>query len=124
MQTNCKPWKRDLENAMDPISGILLISSLFASNAQHFTGHKIVLYLALSLDLIFVIVLLALIMYEAVVRKTDYEITWEARIAAVPTETSPSLIQSDSHKFVHTPLMRSPITIEDQSTVLDIMGQN
>jgi hypothetical protein len=124
MQTTCKPWKRNMENTMDPIGGILLISSLFASNAQHFNGHKIVLYLALTLDLIYLIALIALFVYEAVVRKTNYEIIWEARFAAVPTETSPSLNQNDADKFIHTPLMRLPFTMEDQTTVLDAMDEN
>jgi Leucine-rich repeat (LRR) protein len=109
LQTTFRPWKRRTENLVDPIGGILLILSLFASNtSKGFPGSEMSLRFVLVMDLIYVIGLAVLIVYETVTRKTDYETIWEARFDASRSKKD-SMAVSNGQSF--EPIMRSPINM-------------
>jgi hypothetical protein len=74
VQTALRPWKRFLENAMDPAGGVLLILSLSAISGSSHAAYILVL----TLDAIYVAALLILIVYYFFTEKTEYQLIWEA----------------------------------------------
>jgi hypothetical protein len=99
LQAVFMPWKRRLENIMDPVGGTLLISSLFAANTH--ASSSVVLYLVLTLDGMYVLSLCMMILYHCVTEETEYEKLWKI--------SHPESLSLTNLEPVDEPLLRQPI---------------
>jgi hypothetical protein len=72
-----RPWKRYLENVMDVVGGILLVVSLVASNAFSTSRSLPVLYLVLTLDTIYVVSMIVMIIHQLITCETEYQRLWK-----------------------------------------------
>jgi hypothetical protein len=61
---------------MDVIGSVLLISSLGASNSIRSTGSLSVLYLVLTLDSIYVVSMIVMIIHQLITCETEYQRLW------------------------------------------------
>jgi Leucine-rich repeat (LRR) protein len=118
IQVAMRPWKRYLENAMDPIGGVLLFLSLAASNSFSVSKSYTVIYLVLSLDALYILAMLVLILYFFVTEKTEYQTLWEASFGNSESLDDGPHKRLDSSKIsgsneieFEEPLMRDPIDL-------------
>jgi hypothetical protein len=98
LQVLLTPWRRRLENVMDPVGGTLLISSLFAADRN--SDSNGVTIMILILDGVYVVSLLVMICYHAITEETEYERVWKA---------SQQSASGFDLKEVDEPLLRRPI---------------
>jgi hypothetical protein len=75
-QSAVRPWKRYLENVMDVVGSILLVVSLVASNAFSTSRSLPVLYLVLTLDSIYVVSMIVMIIHQLITCETEYQRLW------------------------------------------------
>jgi hypothetical protein len=76
IQASVRPWRRYWENVADLVGSVLLVSSLGAS-----TRSLPVFYMVLSLDAIYVVTLLSMILWHLVTSKTEYQHIWGSLLA-------------------------------------------
>jgi hypothetical protein len=76
LQTSVRPWKRYLENVMDVIGSVLLISSLVASQSILSSASLSVLYLVLTLDATYVVAMILMIIHQLITCETEYQRLW------------------------------------------------
>jgi Leucine-rich repeat (LRR) protein len=74
-QTALRPWRRFLENVMDPIGGALIILTLSVVSIAHSTVASIIVF---TLDGIYILSIAILVVYYFMTEKTEYQILWEA----------------------------------------------
>jgi hypothetical protein len=104
------PWRRRLENMMDPVGGTLLISSLFAASvSSDSTG---VLVMILTLDGLYVVSLCIMITYHCIVDETEYQKHWNLS----HQDLSNSCVDLSK---VDEPLLRQPFNDKIMSGSLD-----
>jgi hypothetical protein len=123
-QTTFQPWKMRVENIIDHLSSMLLISSLFISHVAAFAGTEAALYLTLSLDAAFVVVTLGVLVYLAATSRTPYQYRWDARFGK-PSATYrfSDMITDDlgpSSPAVYRPLLAD--IAEDHSEQFDTLS--
>jgi hypothetical protein len=102
LQAIFHPWKRHVENIMDPVGGTLLISSLFASNPS---SSSTVLYLILTLDALYITALVLVIFYHLITEETEYERNWKIRFG-----TRDENVSLDNFYY---PILTRPINITE-----------
>lgn len=73
VQVTMSPWKRKIENFSDVISAVLLIGSMQSSRSAHLSDSAGSVYYILTLDCIFVLGNVAVILYLTITAETDYE---------------------------------------------------
>lgn len=117
MQIVFTPWKRRGENHLPPIGGVLLVLTLFSFHLYDLRYYDVFRLLVLVLCCLYVLALLALIAYETVGGRTEYQVEWEASHSSSHREAQEDRIQpppGSSNSVIndteYVPLMQGQLT--------------
>jgi hypothetical protein len=94
-QAALRPWKRYWENVMDAVGGILLVCSLFISSTLRYARSYSAFYFILTIDSIFLFVLVAMILHNLITEQTEYQRIWETSFGKFDILDSDGLARTD-----------------------------
>jgi hypothetical protein len=72
-QIALRPWKRDPENLLDSLSGVLLIINVLVNPIANMLHSYQLTFVVLALDAMFILLVVSLIIFHALTGTTEYE---------------------------------------------------